>query len=177
MTISTASLPLPPLLHGAPLVGSALTLTHDRLAFTQKIAGLGSVGRFRMFGLELYHVSDPEAIQQILQDNARNYIKGPLFDVMRNLVGSGLFLSDGDFWLRQRRLMQPAFHQRRLAALVEGMASETQVSIERWAKAAASGQALNMAAETTALAMRVVTRALFSSGQAARSAWRRLSPP
>jgi cytochrome P450 len=60
--------------------------------------------------------------------------------------------------------MQPAFHQRRLATLVEGMAAETQVSLERWARAAANGEVINMADETTALAMRVVTRALFSSG-------------
>ena len=83
---------------------------------------------------------------------------------MRSLVGNGLFLSDGDFWLRQRRLMQPAFHQRRLSALVDGMVAETQVAIEHWRKAAAAGQEVNFAAETTALAMRVVTRALFSSG-------------
>ena len=60
--------------------------------------------------------------------------------------------------------MQPAFHQRRLAALVEGMAMETQISIDHWAVLAAKNQVINMAEETTALAMRVVTRALFSTG-------------
>jgi len=157
-------LPDPPLLPGKPLVGSVFELTRDRLAFAQHIAALGSVARFRMFNLELYHVSEPEAVQHILQDNARNYLKGPLFDPMRRLVGNGLFVSDGDFWLRQRRLMQPAFHQRRLAALVAGMAMETQISIDHWARLAAKNQVINMAEETTALAMRVVTRALFSTG-------------
>ncbi len=166
MTASTATLSLPPLLPGRPFVGSAFDLTRDRLAFAQRVAGLGSVGRFRMFNLELYIASVPEAVQHIMQDNARNYIKGPLFDPMRSRVGNGLFLSDGEFWLRQRRLMQPAFHQRRLAALVDGMVQEAQVSIDRWAQAASAGQALNMAQETTALAMRVATRALFSSSLA-----------
>lgn len=163
MTVSTDTLPLPPLLPGLPLVGSALELPRDRLAFIQRMARVGSVARFRMFHLQLYHVSEPEAVQHILQDNARNYVKGPIFDTMRGLVGNGLFLSDGDFWLRQRRLMQPAFHHRRLDALVEGMVAETQAALDRWAQAAAS-QPVNIAAETTALAMRVVTRALFSSG-------------
>ncbi len=166
MTSAIAELSLPPLLPGRPLVGSAFELTRDRLAFTRRVAELGDLGRFRMFNLELYHASVPEAVQHIMQDNARNYIKGPLFDAMRSLVGNGLFLSDGEFWLRQRRLMQPAFHQRRLAALVDGMALEAQVSIDRWAQAAATGQVLNMAQETTALAMRVVTRALFSTSLA-----------
>ena len=166
MTVSTTSHPLPPLLPGAPLVGSAFEITRDRLAFNQRLNELGSVGRFRMFNLEIYHAGEPAAVQHILQDNARNYVKGPLFDVMRNLVGNGLFLSDGDFWLRQRRMMQPAFHHRRLAGLVDGMAAETRVSIDQWARAASASQPINMAEETTALAMRVVTRALFSSGLA-----------
>ena len=70
-------LPDPSLLPGKPLVGSVFELTRDRLAFPQHIAALGSVARFRMFNLELYHVSEPEAVQHILQDNARNYLKGP----------------------------------------------------------------------------------------------------
>ena len=155
-----------PLLRGNPIFGSIFDLSRDRLGFLGRIAETGPVVRFRMANIMVYHISEPDGVQRILQENARNYIKGKLFDPMRSLVGNGLFLSEGDFWLRQRRLMQPAFHQRRLAALVEGMATETQVSIDRWAQAAASGQAVNMAQETTALAMRVVTRALFSSGLA-----------
>src|SRR5512146_985015 len=154
----------PPFLPGLPVVGSMFELTRDRLAFFRHIQKVGGVARFRMVNMQIYHISEPEAVQRILQDNARNYVKGRLFDPMRSLVGNGLFLSNGDFWLRQRRLMQPAFHQLRLAALVDGMAAETQVSLERWARAAAAGEAINMAEETTALAMRVVTRALFSSG-------------
>ena len=154
----------PPLIPGRPVVGSLFDLTRDRLTFMSQLAELGTVARFRIFNQEIYQISEPAVVQHILQDNARNYVKGKLFDPMRSLVGNGLFVSDGDFWLRQRRLMQPAFHQRRLAALVDGMVTETQVSLERWAQAAASGQVINMAAETTALAMRVVTRALFSSG-------------
>ena len=67
---------LPPLLPGKPLVGSVFELTRDRLAFVMRLAKLGSVSRFRMFNLELYQLSEPEPIQHILQDNARNYIKG-----------------------------------------------------------------------------------------------------
>jgi cytochrome P450 len=153
----------PPLLPGKPIVGNFFDLTRDQLGFLQHLASQGPVSRFRMFNLMVYQISEPAEIQHVLQDNARNYIKGKLFDFMRNLVGNGLFVSDGEFWLRQRRMMQPAFHQRRLVSLVEGMVAETQTSIERWSQAAASGQVVDMAGETTALAMRVVTRALFSS--------------
>jgi cytochrome P450 len=151
---------------GKPVVGNLFDLTRDQLDFIQRLAILGPVTRFRIFNMTVYQISEPAEIQHILQDNARNYVKGKLFDFMRNLVGNGLFVSDGDFWLRQRRMMQPAFHQRRLVSLVEGMVTETQVSLERWGQAAMSGQVVDIAEETTALAMRVVTRALFSSGLA-----------
>jgi cytochrome P450 len=165
MNTTQTSVPvLPPMYPGRPLVGSAFELTRDRLAFIHRLSTLGGVVRFRMFGIEVFHFSSPDTIQHIMQDNARNYVKGKLFDPMRNLIGNGLFLSDGDFWLRQRRLMQPAFHMKRLALLVEGMANETQISIDRWAETAHAGQLVNMAEQTTELAMRVVTRALFSSG-------------
>ena len=154
----------PPLLPGKPIVGSIFDLTKDQLGFLQHLTSLGPVSRFRMFNLTVYQISEPAEIQHVLQDNARNYVKGKLFDFMRNLVGNGLFVSDGEFWLRQRRMMQPAFHQRRLVSLVEGMVTETQVSLERWSQAAANGQVVDIAEEMTALAMRVVTRALFSSG-------------
>lgn len=150
----------PPRLAGIPLVGSAFELTRGRLVFILRLAKMNSIVLFRMFHLSIYHLSEPEVIQHVLVDNARNYVKGPLFDPMRNLVGNGLFLSDGDFWLRQRRLMQPAFHHRRLSVLVDGMAAETQKTLDGWAEA---GQVIDVAAETTALAMCVVTRALFSS--------------
>lgn len=163
MSTTQAQPNLPPLLPGSPLVGNALQLLRDRLTFQDTLAAFSGVARFRMFGIEIYHLSDPDAIQHVLQDNARNYVKGKLFEPMRSLVGNGLFLSDGDFWLRQRRLMQPAFHIRRLALLVDGMVDETRSALDRWAKAGAQGQVLNIAEETTFLAMCVVTRALFST--------------
>lgn len=154
---------LPPLLPGKPIVGNVFDLARDQLGFLQHLASLGPVSRFRMFNQTVYQISEPAEIQHVLQDNARNYIKGKLFDFMRNMVGNGLFVSDGEFWLRQRRMMQPAFHQRRLVSLVEGMVMETRVSLECWSQAAENGQVVDIAEEMTALAMRVVTRALFSS--------------
>ena len=154
---------LPPLLQGKPIVGNIFDLARDQLGFLHQLASLGPVSRFRMFNQTVYQISEPAEIQHVMQDNARNYIKGKLFDFMRNMVGNGLFVSDGEFWLRQRRMMQPAFHQRRLVSLVDGMVTETQVSLDRWTQAAERGQIVDIAEEMTALAMRVVTRALFSS--------------
>ena len=49
--------------------------------------------------------------------NARNYRKSPLYNKLRTVLGNGLLTSEGDFWLRHRRIAQPAFHRQRIAAL------------------------------------------------------------
>ena len=60
-----------------------------------------------------YLVSDPAGIRHVLQDNYRNYHKSPLYERLKDEVGNGLLTSEDSFWLRQRRLAQPAFHRQR----------------------------------------------------------------
>ena len=59
----------------------------------------------------------PRDIRHVLQDNARNYHKSPLYQKLRMSIGNGLLTSEDEFWLRQRRIAQPAFHRQRVAAL------------------------------------------------------------
>ena len=60
-------------------------------------------------------LSDPADIKHVLHDNARNYHKSPLYERLRDGIGNGLLTSEDSFWLRQRRLVQPAFHRQRLS--------------------------------------------------------------
>jgi cytochrome P450 len=64
-----------------------------------------------------YLVTNPADVRHVLQDNARNYHKSPLYDKLRAILGNGLLISEDAFWLRQRRIAQPAFHHQRIAAL------------------------------------------------------------
>jgi len=43
-----------------------------------------------------------------------------------------LLTSEGDFWQRQRRLVQPAFHQERIAAYGDVMVAYTNRLLDRW---------------------------------------------
>ncbi len=69
--------------------------------------------------------TDPDVIQHIMQKNNRNYHKSDLTKKrLRKYLGQGLLTSDGDYWLQQRRLIQPGFHKSRLATLADTMNEE-----------------------------------------------------
>ncbi|WOG28997.1 cytochrome P450 [Endozoicomonas sp. 8E] len=71
-------------------------------------------------------VTHPDHVRHVLQTNNRNYDKGnPLWDMTRWFFREGLLTSEGEFWRRQRRLAQPAFHRKRIAAFSELMVEET----------------------------------------------------
>ena len=57
----------------------------------------------------------PDDVRRILITNHRNYAKGVGFDRIKILLGNGIIVSEGEFWKRQRRMMQPTFHRRILA--------------------------------------------------------------
>ncbi|MCF2505965.1 cytochrome P450 [Dyadobacter sp. CY107] len=64
---------------------------------------------------------DPVFFRHVLQQHNRNFKKGSSSKMLRPVLGNGLVTSDGDFWLRQRRLVQPAFHRERLQELFLAM--------------------------------------------------------
>jgi cytochrome P450 len=110
-----------------------------------------------------YLVSDPADIKHVLQDNARNYHKSPLYDRLRDSLGNGLLTSEDSFWLRQRRLAQPAFHRQRVAAMADVMVGCTERMLERWDRAASVGGKIDLVAEMMALTQAIIVRTMFST--------------
>jgi cytochrome P450 len=108
-----------------------------------------------------YQISHPELIKHVLQDNFRNYGRfEPSNSKFKLISGLNLFTSDGDYWLRQRRLLQPSFHRQRLAALVDLMMPATQEMLDRWSLLSV----VDMEAEMMQVTLLNVSRALFSLG-------------
>src|SRR6266516_2194586 len=77
-------------------------------------AQFGDVVRLATLPHPVYLVSHPDAVQYVLRENARNYRKGRLFEPIAAVQGQGLLTSEGNLWVRQRRLVQPAFHRQQL---------------------------------------------------------------
>src|SRR5207237_1235570 len=102
------------------LLGCLRQFQRDLLGlYTQANRDYGHYVRIRAFpGVYVHLLTHPDAVEHVLQKHARNYRKPDFFNkTVGLLAGNGVLTSEGDFWLRQRRLMQPAFHRQHLAKL------------------------------------------------------------
>jgi cytochrome P450 len=125
---------------------------------------LGDVVRLHFGGISAHVVFHPDAVRHVLQENARNYNKQtPGFDKIRDFLGNGLLTSEGAFWLRQRRIIQPAFHRHRLEAFAAVMARAADETAERWTPLAAEGASVDVNAEMMRLTLRIVGETLLST--------------
>ncbi|HEX6796493.1 MAG TPA: cytochrome P450 [Ktedonobacterales bacterium] len=156
--------------HGAPpavrenwLLGSTRAMRRDPLSLMLGAAQrYGDVVRLRMLLWPFYLVSSTEGVQRVLQEHHPNYNKDVIdYRLLRTFLGRGLLTDDGESWLRQRRLIQPAFHRQRLAAFGKLMASATTALLARWDALDPDGP-LDVAHEMMRLTQRIVGLALFS---------------
>src|SRR5262245_42927639 len=108
---------LPPGPRGHLLLGSLPEMRRDVLGFFQACAREhGDAVPIRVPRRRLVLLSHPDLIEEVLTAHARRTTKTILLQRLRPVLGDGLLLSEGDTWLRQRRLIQPAFHRQRIAA-------------------------------------------------------------
>jgi cytochrome P450 len=104
-------------------------------------------------------VSDPDLIEQVLVTDAKNYIKHFGARMYSPLLGNGLVTSEGDFWLRQRRLAQPAFHKNRLPRYAPAMTELAEQMMKAWQP----GQRIDVSAEMSRLTGSIALRTLFGA--------------
>lgn len=152
----------PPGPHGYPVLGVLPQVWRDPLQFFLR-AGVeyGPVSRFEMGSKPFYLITGPEEVKHVLQDNHRNYRKG--YDQAKPLMGNGLVTSEGDFWLKQRRLIQPMFNRSRLAFFSGFMTQATAEMLARWDSLAARGETVDVAEEMMHLTQTIIVRAMFST--------------
>ena len=116
------------------LFGSLPEIQRDRVKFLVDLQrDFGDVVQIHLGPYHAVALFHPDGVQHILQDNHANYSKATrTYATLRALVGNGLVCSCGAFWLRQRRLMQPAFHRQQINALSE-IICKTQSTLDNLA--------------------------------------------
>ena len=119
----------------------------------------GDVFRFRVGPLLLHFLYHPDHVRHVLHDHQKNYLRSWHYRLLRRLLGENLVVSDGQSWLRQRRLAQPAFHRQRLDGYTQVMVAATRQMLARWGEG--HEKTVNAASEMSRLALAIASRTLF----------------
>lgn len=104
----------------------------------------------------------PADVRHILRSNVRNYPKGSDYDMLRPILGDGIFVSEGDLWTRQRRLLAPDFREASVARFVPSIVESGERLFHEWDERARSGP-IDVTEDMMRLTLWVVGRAMFKS--------------
>jgi cytochrome P450 len=149
---------LPP----GPKVSRFNSLTYgfrrDPLTFLTTLAqSYGDLASYRMAGEQMFFVNHPQYVRDILVTNNRNFAKGRGLERTKRLLGNGLLTSEGELHLRQRRLMQPAFHRDRIASYGQTMVTYADRMRQAWS----SGATVDVSREMMQLTLSIAGKTLF----------------
>jgi cytochrome P450 len=150
----------PPFRKGLPLLGVLPQFRRNPPEFLRRLAqSHGDLVHFRLGPQDIYLVSKPDWIKDILVTHQTNFTKSRFLERARILLGEGLLTSEGEFHHRQRRLVQPAFHRDRLIGYASAMVECTAHQRELWT----DGAELDMSREMARLTLAVVAKTLFNA--------------
>lgn len=151
----------PPGPRGLPIFGMALEVRKDPLGMLLRMARTyGDIVSIPVMGQTRILVSRPDYVEQVMLFQHAKFHKSELTrKAVGPLLGQGLLTSEGDFWRRQRRLAQPAFHRSRTNAYSPTMLECTRSQAARWR----DGETRNIAEEMMGLTLEVAVRTLFGT--------------
>src|SRR6476660_6344886 len=149
------------MLHGPRghwLLGALPRLRSDMLGFFEEcFREHGDAAYFRVANRRSMLLSHPDDIERVLVTENRRFIKNYALIFLRPLLGKGLLLNEGDSWLRQRRLIQPAFSKQRVESYAPAMIECTQRMLDQWRE----GDTLDIAGAIMRLTMTIAGRTLL----------------
>ncbi|MDQ3052073.1 MAG: cytochrome P450 [Bacteroidota bacterium] len=149
--------------YGHPLLGNLKDLRTRVLDFFSELQKkYGDISTIRFSIRKVSYIQHPDYIHHVLQENNRNYTKSLRYEQLKYLLGNGLLTSEAEFWLRQRRMIQPAFYKQKLQLLTEEMVSCTNEMMLNWEKDF-QNKSFNFAAEMMALTLQIVGKTLLNA--------------
>lgn len=157
---------MPPGPKGYPLIGVIPSMLKKNPLdyFMACQANYGDIFTLDFGLLKAVVLCSPHHAQYILRDEPQKYDKGGSFwNSMRSIMGNGLATSQGEFWKRQRRMIQPHFHRQKLANLTNKMVDAIEDATGYWDRAAESGRAFQIAEAYNHVTMKVIVRTILGS--------------
>ncbi len=152
---------VPPGPRGRFLVGNALDFSRgDWLEFFVRCAREhGDVVFFRFLNVPMCLLTHPDDIEDVLVKNSSNFVKSRNYHALKPILGNGLLISEGAFWQKQRKLVQPSFRHESIAAYAEVMADSAQQMLVGWR----DGQTRDVHQEMMGLTLEIVAKSLFGT--------------
>ena len=141
--------------------GNLISFRRDVLAFSMNnLHNYGDLVPLKFFNFDAYQVNHPDLIGEILTKRYRAWRKSFVYKfILADYIGDGLLISDGDFWRKQRKLMQPAFHTQRIQAYADTMVDYTQQLLDEWQ----GGETRDVSHEMMQLTLWIVGKTLFDT--------------
>lgn len=156
---SAPDIALPPSLKPGLMGGHFIKFRSNATKFLTDLSALGDVTFFRMGGNPGYFLNHPDMARDILVVNAHKFIKGRALQRAKRLLGGGLLTNEGGPHLRQRRMIQPAFHRQRIAGYAETMVFYGEQMAAKWR----DGEVRDIDQEMMHLTLQIVGQTLFSA--------------
>lgn len=143
------------------IVGNLPKFASDPPNFLLKTAEThGSIATFNLLNQRIILLSEPDYIREVLIKQRNNFPKTPLDrSILGKFLGNGLVTSDGDFHKRQRKLVQPAFHMKRIRGYADNITALTDRMLSSWQ----AGETRQMDEEMMELTMLIVSKSLFDA--------------
>ena len=162
ITTSRSILPNIPTAPHMPLLGAIPHIVHQQFDYLHAAhRQYGDIYRVDLGVTDAVALSHPRHVQYVLRDNVRNFRKGGnMWTSVRSLFGNGLVVSEGDFWLRQRRMMQPQFHRRHIAGLFDLMLTAIDEQMATWPITA---KGFDFSTAVNQITMQVIVRTMFGA--------------
>jgi cytochrome P450 len=152
---------VPPGPKGRFLVGNALDFSRgDWLEFFVRCAREhGDVVFFRFLNVPMCLLTHPDDIEDVLVKNSSNFVKSRNYHALKPILGKGLLISEGAFWQKQRKLVQPSFRHESIAAYADVMADSARQMLTGWR----DGQTRDVHQEMIGLTLEIVAKSLFGT--------------
>lgn len=161
--VSPVQTKVPPKTAGLPLIGSLPGVIKQKIDFLENAHhDLGNTYRLDLGAISIVMLCHPADADYILRTNAKNYSKGgAMWNSVRSMLGNGLVVSEGDFWMRQRRMMQPQFHRQHLASMTQLMLDAIEAGMKDWDGFAEAGNPVDMLNAFNHITMKVIVQTMF----------------
>lgn len=159
--MSTKSIPMAKEL---PWIGGGFEMAGFTPDYLLRLARTyGPIVRITAFGTPIIFVAHPDLVHEILVEKVDQFPKAPRdVRILEKVLGTGLLISNGPTHRRRRRLMQPAFHMKRIQSYAEIMVDYTSAMLDRWQ----DGQEMDLSDEMMQLTLFIVAKSLFGSDAA-----------